>query len=140
MDTTPPVSPFPASDRPSPPPRKGRSTRWWVAISLVALSPLLAIGGFAGWLMISGTPLIDEWQCSDGEAPYVYPEGGSACAKEGSQLPKGASWDPFGNRPLSCHDRWGWVEVEPVRPDPDDPRTDCVRKGEPIPEGWHAVG
>ncbi len=109
-----------------------------VVAGVVAL-PLLLVGGFAAYLWVSGTPLIDEWACSDGEAPYVYADGGSACAKVGSTLPDGASWDPFGNRPFACHDRWGWVEVEPVRRDSDDLRTDCVAKGEPIPDGWRAV-
>lgn len=135
--STPP--PFPAPSHPSQPPRQGHSTLWWVGLITLLASPLLLAGGYVGYLAVSGTPFLDEWQCSDGEAPYVYDEGGSACAKEGSPLPEGARWDPFGNRPMFCTDRWGWVEVEPVRPDPDDPRTDCVRKGDDIPDGWRRV-
>jgi hypothetical protein len=109
-----------------------------ILVSVLVGLPVLAVGGFVAWLLLSGTPVLDEWACSEGEAPYTYPEGGSACAREGSALPAGATWDPFGNRPLACHDRWGWTEVEPVTPDPDR-GTDCVREGEPIPAGWRQV-
>jgi hypothetical protein len=100
------------------------------------------VGVAVGWLRLTGTPLIDEWACGAGEAPYLYPEGGSACAAPGSPLPGGATWDPFGNRPLACHDRRGWTEVEPVAalPEPNPyAATECVRRGEPIPSGWRPV-
>ena len=114
------------------------STKILIVVLACLAVPVLAIGGVAAYYVVSGTPLMDEWQCSDGEAPYVYPEGGRACAPEGSSLPAGATWDPFGNRPFECHDRWGWVEVIPVEDDGENP-TDCVRKGDRIPTGWRAV-
>lgn len=106
-------------------------------IAVIVALPVLGVGVVGGYLWVSGTPLIDEWECVDGEAPYVYPDGGSACAKEGSELPPGATWDPFGNRPFECHDRWGWTEV--VRSDAAGDGYDCVKKGEPIPAGWEPV-
>lgn len=128
------------SDVPQPGRARGLGPVLVLLLVGAVLIPVLLVGGFAHYLKVSGTPLIDEWACSDGEAPYVFPDGGSACAKVGSDLPEGATWDPLGNRPLSCHDRWGWTEVEPTEQDPDDPETGCVRNGDPVPDGWRAVG
>lgn len=106
-------------------------------IGLLVALPLLAIGGLIGYLTISGTPFPDEWQCSDGEAPYATPDGGRACAVVGSDLPPEAEWEPLGNRPLSCHDRWGWTEVERI--DAPEEGTDCAEEGRPLPDGWRPV-
>lgn len=100
---------------------------------------LVGIGVFAAYLAISGTPLIDEWQCKNDEAPVLWDDGpGSYCEVEGRELPAGAHWDPLGNRPLQCADRWGWVEVVPTgqRPGGD---TDCYPSDQELPEGWERV-
>ncbi len=133
--------PFPATSRSDSRAvaRRGRSTRWWVGIVCLALSPLFAVAGVFVHLWLSGTPLIDEWQCADGEAPVLFADGGSWCQDEGSELPEGGRWDPLGNRPLVCHDRWGWIEVEAFEPNPDRRDTDCVPDDRPIPEGYRRV-
>lgn len=116
-----------------------RRTRWFVALAAV---PLVALAGGAAWLHFSGTPLMDEWVCADGEVPVTHREGGSSCIPEGADPGAGETLDPFGNRPLHCHERWGWTEVYPLAVDAADPvhvTTDCVRNGESIPEGWKAV-
>jgi hypothetical protein len=70
-----------------------------VAAVVATAGVVAATGGFERLLST------DEWVCSDGEAPYAYAEGGRGCAKEGSELPEGATWEPYGNRPMahSCH-------------------------------------
>ncbi len=77
-----------------------------------------------------GTPLLDEWYCSKGEAPYQLDGGGSACSPEGNELPAGAAWDPLGNRPFSCDSRRGWTVIH--RGDLED----CLRDGLEMPAGW----
>lgn len=105
---------------------------------LLALT-VLSVGGFAAYLAISGTPLIDEWQCKDGEAPVRWDDGpGSFCEVEGRELPAGAHWDPLGNRPLQCEDRWGWVQVVPAEAGAGR-EPDCYPEDEELPEGWQRV-
>ena len=54
---------------------------------------------------------------------------------EGSELPAGYRWDPWGNRPLASNcSRDGWVPV--VHPRHGE---DCVREGTDLPEGWRRV-
>ncbi len=104
--------------------------------------PLLALAGGVAWLEASGTPLLDEWVCADGEIPVVSAAGGSACIAQDDAPEPGWSADVFGNRPLSCHQRWGWTEVYALkinRTDPDHVRTDCVRDDATVPQGWAAV-
>lgn len=106
---------------------------------LLALAAL-TVGGFAAYLALSGTPLIDEWQCKDDEAPVLWDEGpGGFCEVKGGELPADAHWDPLGNRPLVCEDRWGWVEVFPVDAGPDA-GTDCYPKDRELPAGWQRAG
>lgn len=136
-----PTEPYPASGRPEQPAAdlRGRSTKWWVGIVLLAVSPLLAIAALFGWLWLSGTPIMDEWECGDGEAPVLVEDGGSYCAEEGAQLEPGEHWDPLGNRPFICEDRWGWTEVEPIAPGPGDQGTECVPDDQPVPDGYRRV-
>ncbi|TWG91045.1 hypothetical protein L615_008400000040 [Nocardioides sp. J9] len=113
-------------------------TRTIVLIVLAVLAvPVLLVGAVVGYFVVSGTPFWDEWQCSEGEAPYHFADGGTACAAEGSELPEGAQWDPLGNRPFECHDRWGWTEIERIGA--EDEGTDCLKEGRPVPDGWREV-
>lgn len=108
-----------------------RRTRMLIVTSILAAVVLTAVAGWAGYVrFVRGVPLIDEWQCSDGEVPVVYAEGGSVCIDEGEEPPTGASLDPLGNRPFSCDGRWGWREVTNGEED------DCLRDGRPVPAGW----
>ena len=89
-----------------------RRTRTLIVTSIVAALVLTAVAGWAGYVrFVRGVPLIDEWQCSDGEVPVVYAEGGSVCIDEGEEPPTGASLDPLGNRPFYPGKR------PPYRPD-----------------------
>ncbi len=107
-------------------------------VAVVLAVPILAIGGYAGYLAVSGKPFLDEWQCSEGELPADNVDGGRACFPEGATLPRGWAWDPLGNRPLECSDRWGWTEV--VKTGQDIAHgTDCLREGRPLPDGYEAV-
>ena len=115
---------------------KPRSRVPAVLVTLVGL-PTLLVGGFLAYLQISGTPLIDEWSCGDGEAPVLMAEGGSYCERLGATLPDSDRWDPFGNRPAECHDRWGFTEVQPRAGAAG--QTVCVAEGDPVPEGWAPV-
>lgn len=119
-----------------------RRARRLTAVLALAVLPVLGIAGIVGYYMVSGTPFIDEWHCSEGEAPYFTEQGGSACAHEGSALPRGAKWDPFGNRPFICSSRWGWTEVVSIDRQHDAVAawsTDCVKDGDPIPDGWRTA-
>jgi hypothetical protein len=93
---------------------------------------LLASMAWVGYVrFVRGVPLlIDEWQCSEGEAPITYDEGGRDCEPVGAQLPRGARWDPLGNRPFSCANRWGWTVIDRGQEE------DCLRDGLPMPAGW----
>ena len=130
------------------------NSRTRVPVLLAALVgvPVLLLGGFLAYLQVSGTPLLDEWTCGDGEAPVLTAEGGSYCEEQGATLPEGDEWDPFGNRPAECHDRWGFTEVQreeqpdtapaqAAKPDATQahPETDCVAEGDTVPDGWTPV-
>lgn len=121
-------------------------TPWKVALVVVgalAALTLVAVGGYAGYLKVSGTPFIDEWVCSDGEAPVTMAEGGSYCETEGATLPAGHTWHPLGNRPLECEDRWGWERAYTTwaTDDAQDPGFEigCVRRDTALPDGWNLV-
>lgn len=120
-------------------PTPSRRRKGLVVAGILAV-PVLLAAGFAGYLALSGTPLVDEWVCSDGEAPVLLDGGGSACRPEGATLGEGESWDPLGNRPLSCDDRWGWTEVRATDGSAaagDD--TDCLREDAELPAGYEVV-
>lgn len=71
--------------------------RFILAVALVAVLGVIA---FIAAFIFSGGPLAHEMACSQGEAPANDADGGSACFKEGSELPSGYTWDPRGNYPL----------------------------------------
>lgn len=112
---------------------RSRGPAFWAAVVagvLVAAAGALVAAFFA--LAFLFNPVADEWQCSEGEAPADHRAGGSACFREGASLPRGYTWDKWGNRPLSSNcDKDGWTPVE--RGD----LTDCVREGTKLPAGWH---
>lgn len=61
-----------------------------------AATVLVAVVLVAGFLI--GTALFsNEMACYEGEVPANNTEGGSACFKEGAQLPPGFTWDVRGN-------------------------------------------
>lgn len=125
---------------PRPTRRRRPPTALVVVLVTVVGLPLLALGGYAAWLTVSGTPLIDEWQCAEGEAPVETEGGGSYCEAEGATLPEGDTWHPLGNRPYECTDRWGWVAVyttwEPESPHDPGYEVGCLREGSTPPPGW----
>ena len=109
------------------------SRRTWIPLTIALALALLAGLAWAGHTIyvreIRGVPLVDEWQCSDGEIPVDFAEGGSDCVRE-DDVPPGATPDPLGNRPFSCDERWGWTVIT------DGSDEDCLRDGRPLPEGW----
>ena len=121
------------SGRPSLDGRDGNRRTRVVAGVTVAVMVLLLGGGYL--LLSAANPTADEWQCAQGEAPATTSGNTRACFPEGSTLPEGFTWDPFGNRPLpsSC-DKDGWVLVD----GPEGVR-DCVREDQPLPSGWSRI-
>jgi hypothetical protein len=116
------------SDDPRPRDTGGGRT-FPVKVLLVAAGVLAACGVV--------NPVSDEWVCSEGKAPA-----GNDCYREGSTLPPGVAWHPFGNRPLPYNcDKDGWVLIErPVtRRGVSDEVQDCVREGTELPGRWHTV-
>lgn len=113
-----------------------------VAGALIGLT-VAVVGGYAGYLKLSGTPLIDEWSCMEGQAPVTMPAGGSYCETEGATLPEGDTWHPLGNRPHQCEDRWGWDRAYTTwaTDDPEDPGYEigCVRDDADLPADWKLV-
>lgn len=97
----------------------------WFAIPVLVVAALLLYR-----FVYLGEPLLDEWQCSDGEAPFELDGGGSACLPEGADLPAGATWDPLGNRPFFCDGRRGWTVIH------NGEIEDCLREGLEMPDGW----
>ena len=83
-----------------------------------------------GYLFLSGVPVMDEWQCSKGQAPAVNSIGGRNCFPEGATLPAEYTWDSLGNRPFSCDGRRGWTVIY------RNQETDCLRDGIEMPDGW----
>ena len=135
-----PAHPYQAQDR------RGRASgrplalkvALWVGGVLAACGLLVATAfGF----LYAVNPMGDEWVCSDGEAPAGAHGAYNICYAEGSTLPPGVSWDPFGNRPMPYNcDKDGWVKVE--RPMPGrrgETEEDCVREGTELPAEWHVV-
>lgn len=110
----------------------------WIWIVVASVLVLVGVGMLAWWAF-RGVPLDDEWACSKGEAPIEYANGGGGeCLPDDTpddQLPKGAHWDPLGNRPLSCHNRRGWTEVEETKTGDKG----CLKDGLALPEGWQVV-
>ena len=75
---------------------RGRSIVLKIVIIASAAIALVAVISTAGFLI--GTMLFsNEMACSEGEAPANDTEGGSACFKEGTNLPPGFTWDDRGN-------------------------------------------
>ena len=122
-------------------PAQRRLSPWLFVVVAAVCLPLLAIGGTVTYYVVSGKPFLDEWQCSQGEAPVDTGEGGSYCAPDGASLPAGDTWHPLGNRPLECTDRWGWEAVETIEVDPltTERESGCLKEGRDLPEGWRPV-
>lgn len=149
MDTSPhtppsatdPASTFRAGAASAGGPRRRSGATWvWVLVIAVAAAPVVMGAGWFAWMKTSGTPFWDEWSCSEGEAPVLVEGGGSFCATPGTTLEEGQAWDPFGNRPFACHDRWGYTEVfRPAARGDDATVTECVAEGREIPAGWKPV-
>ncbi len=108
-----------------------------IAAAAAGLTLGASIALLGGWaLLVGANPLGDEWQCVEGEAPADHRSGGSACFEEGRKLPKGYTWDPLGNRPMSYNcDKDGWVEIEHERKG----EFECIAEGTAVPEGWRVV-
>jgi hypothetical protein len=111
---------------------------------VVAMAALVGVGyGF----LYAVNPMGDEWVCSDGETPAgKVGRSGEAkhynhCFEDGSTLPRGYEWDPFGNRPMPSNcDKDGWVQIErPVPGHRGATEEDCVRTGTELPEPWRVV-
>ncbi len=113
------------------------AVRWDIVLLQLVFVYLL---GLRLWFDLAVNPMGDEWVCSDGEAPAGVPGHYNACYREGSMLPAGLTWDPFGNRPMpeNC-DKDGWVAIErTVRHRAgSDVEHDCVREGTELPGHWH---
>jgi len=63
----------------------------------VTAAMLIGLAAFALWAV---NPVGDEWDCSPGEFPATNQAGGSACFRNGDELPPGWRADPKGNQPL----------------------------------------
>ena len=110
-----------------------------IVLGTIATTAALAVGAFFLLVAFLGDDLVDEWHCSDGEAPAGEAPFYNHCFREGADLPAGYTWDPYGNRPMSYNcDKSGWKKV--TRP-PTDPQSasredDCLREDTPLPAGW----
>ena len=105
--------------------------------ALIALIPLLALGGLAvvvalGYgLLWAVNPVGDEWVCSKGEVPTD-----SGCYPQDEPIPDGVVADPLGNRPMAYNcDKSGWTLIEHDRRD----QRDCLNDRLPLPDGWHVA-
>lgn len=123
----------PTSDHASSPSSRPMSITKKVLIGAATLLVLLA-AGLGVRTFVAGVPLLDEWACAKGEAPVIIGGTGSACAEEGATLADDEEWNPLGNHPLECKDRWGWTPVSSN----DGNHSGCLAKGEDMPEGWSA--
>lgn len=106
---------------------------------LAALGAMVTVGYGVLWAL---NPMGDEWICSDGETPAGKPGNYNQCFVDGSTLPRGYEWDPWGNRPMSYNcDKSGWVHIEriPKGGVPADVEEDCVKEGTELPGRWHLV-
>jgi hypothetical protein len=110
-----------------------------VTVGFCGACALLVVAGVG--LIYGLNPMGDEWVCSEGEAPAGAGGAGGACYVEGSTLPAGVEWEPFGNRPMPYNcDKDGWVLIErTVRIGLPDLERDCVREGTDLPGRWHIV-
>jgi hypothetical protein len=136
------VGSYPRQSPQGRPERGGR--RRTLMVVAVSVSGALLAGGLlvgAGLVVAVGLNVMgDEWVCSDGEAPGGIPGSYSNCYVEGSTLPAGVTWDPFGNRPMPYNcDKDGWVAIERsvTHAGVADDERDCVREGTDLPGRWH---
>lgn len=122
------------------PQRSGRSRALrfgiWATAALVACG---LVAGAAVGILSAFNPMGDEWICSEGEAPAGADGFYNRCFPEGSTLPAGVTWDPFGNRPMPYNcDKRGWVRIERTVSSAagSDVEKDCVREGTDLPGAW----
>lgn len=118
-------------------PNRRLRARSAVTVTLAVVAGLAATAGLVlggqALVVMAVNPVGDEWQCGQGYAPADHVSGGSACFAEGSQLPHGYAWHPWGNRPMSYNcDKDGWVEIARG----NDYEFDCVREGTDLPKNW----
>lgn len=126
----------PQEGRPEPRGRMRPVTIAALTLAGILTAGALVVGAGVG-ILYAVNPVADEWICSEGEAPA-----GNGCYAEGSTLPAGVTWDPFGNRPMAynCH-KDGWIQIERsvTRRGARDVEQDCVREGTELPGRWHTV-
>lgn len=115
----------------SPPIKSKPKLFKWLALGLVTLV-IVSIGGVFAVKAYSyyNGPLIDEWECSEGESPVTMAGGGSYCLASNQQLQPGDKLDPLGNRPFSCENRAGWKAIT------DGREYDCLKDGTKLPKGY----
>ena len=124
-------------------PERGGRRRTFAIVAL-SVSGVLLAGGLmvgAGLVVAFGFNVMgDEWVCSEGEAPAGAHGLYDNCYAEGSTLPAGVTWDPFGNRPMpyNCKkDGWAAIERTVTHRGVPNVEKDCVREGTDLPSRWH---
>lgn len=134
----------PGPEPTDPPPGRRRGIRRPAVLTTAIVGVLILAFVPVWYFFIRGVPLIDEWVCSQGEAPTVLADGGVTCEKFTSfdQPPPRGEWDPLGNRPFSCHHRFGWTEVRRVSgaENAGDRPVQCLKSDRAIPDGFEKVG
>lgn len=69
-------------------------------IVVTLMATVAMVIGLGAFVLYAFNPVGDEWDCSPGEYPASYPEGGSYCVPNGEVPQDGATPDPGGNQPL----------------------------------------
>lgn len=139
-DGIPPLPAQPDQGRPGPSARRRVLVVLGTVTGVLVACAVVVAGGLA--LLRGLNPMGDEWVCSDGEAPAGANGFYNDCYVEGSTLPPGIEWDPFGNRPMPYNcDKDGWVQIERTvtRRGVSETEQDCVREGTELPDAWHPV-
>ena len=127
-------------------PQRSMKKRRWLPWVLGVLSLVAVVAAIPGYLMVSGTPIIDEWQCDRS----IVKAGDPCAVQDNLPVPANAASDPYAlNRPWNCTVRWGWVELEPTRDDlvpadkqpeiPGEKALVCWPSGKAVPSGFTVV-